>query len=293
VQMKSLVTVEVFGPFSLGCKITCCENVHFHLRHALYVLSHQSRVHLRPPAPFTSHTAMSLLQDVLRNQTLDSIERRFDTTHPDSDGSDEELINVMSIPGTPSLSRPSTRPGSPSPGAVSRSIISKSSNCRARSDPLKAFPTHLSQRIFGFLDISDLAKCARVCKKWRSSQSINYVWFRRYRQENFNDESLPPGKWTRPESKQDWRILYIQSIPARESVGSGYTTSNTRSGYQSPREMKEEQWRNEALGVSRPSKGDMREMYKELGGRKSKSKAKVGGTGRVRDKGGLGGYEEW
>jgi hypothetical protein len=57
--------------------------------------------------------------------------------------------------------------------------------------------------------------------------------------------------------------------------------------------MKEEQWRSEALAVSRPSKGDMREMYKELGGRKSKSKAKVGGTGRVRDKGGLGGHEEW
>lgn len=135
------------------------------------------------------------------------------------------------------------------------------------------------------------------------------VWFRRYRKENFHDESLPLGKWSRRESKQNWvwhitvlvwranssiqRILYIQSIPARESVGSGYTTSNTRSGYQSPRETKEEQWRSEALTISRPNKGDMREMYKELGGRKSKSKAKVGGTGRVRDKGGLGGYEEW
>ena len=34
-------------------------------------------------------------------------------------------------------------------------------------------------------------------------------------------------------------------------------------------------------------------MYKELGGRKSKGKAKFGGAGRIRDKGGLGGYEEW
>lgn len=57
--------------------------------------------------------------------------------------------------------------------------------------------------------------------------------------------------------------------------------------------MKEEQWRSETLAVSRPSKGDMREMYKELGGRKSKSKVKVGATGRMRDKGGLGGHEEW
>lgn len=233
----------------------------------------------------------------------------------------------MSTPGTPSLSRPTTRPGSPSLGTVSRSGTGKLSS-QTRGDPLKAFPTHLSQRIFGFLDISDLAKCARVCKKWCSSQSVNYgkastppsvgdfiadhwvVWFRRYRKENFNDESLPPGKWTRRESKQNWvcstefrwhcranfypqRILYIQSIPARESAGSGYTTSNARSGYQSPREIKEEQWRSEALAVSRPSKGDMREMYKELGGRKSKGKAKVGGTGRTRDKGGLGEHEEW
>ena len=99
--------------------------------------------------------------------------------------------------------------------------MSKPPNYRASGDPLKVFPTHLSQRIFGLLDIPDLAKCARVCKKWHSSQSINYgrlyfstpsdllanlqaVWFRRYRKENFNDESLPPGKWTRRESKQNW-----------------------------------------------------------------------------------------
>ena len=52
--------------------------------------------------------------------------------------------------------------------------MNKSPNYRTRGDPLKVFPTHLSQRIFGLLDIQDLAKCARVCKKWHSSQSINY-----------------------------------------------------------------------------------------------------------------------
>jgi len=80
----------------------------------------------------------------------------------------------MSIPGTPSLSRPATRPGSPSLGMVSRPSAGRPLNSRARGDPLKAFPTHISQRVFGFLDIPDLAKCARVCKKWCSSQSINY-----------------------------------------------------------------------------------------------------------------------
>ena len=40
------------------------------------------------------------------------------------------------------------------------------------------------------------------------------VWFRRYRKENFNDESLPPGKWTRRESKQNW-VRAISFLPRR------------------------------------------------------------------------------
>lgn len=43
---------------------------------------------------------MSLLQDVLRHQILDSIERRSDATHPDSDNSDDELVNVVCPPGS-------------------------------------------------------------------------------------------------------------------------------------------------------------------------------------------------
>ena len=57
-----------------------------------------------------------------------------------------------------------------------------------------------------------------------------------------------------------------------------------RSGTQTPREIREEKWRQEAETTSRPSKVEMREMYKELGGRKARSKAKFGGA--VRDKGG-------
>lgn len=87
----------------------------------------------------------------------------------------------MSIPGTPSRSRSVTRPGSPSPGGASRSDVRRLTCGRTSGDPLRVFPTHLSQRIFGFLDISDLAKCARVCKKWCSSQSINYGKVRRFR----------------------------------------------------------------------------------------------------------------
>ena len=60
----------------------------------------ESRIHLRSLTSSTSRTGMSLLQDVLRHQTLDSIERRFDTTNPDSDNSDDELVNVVCPPGS-------------------------------------------------------------------------------------------------------------------------------------------------------------------------------------------------
>lgn len=77
--------------------------------------------------------------------------------------------------------------------------------------------------------------------------------------------------------------------------GSGYSTSGTRSGYQTPKEMREEQWRAEATDpMKRPSKNELREMYKELGGRKSKTKGKLGGTGMTRDRGGFAaGDDEW
>ena len=71
--------------------------------------------------------------------------------------------------------------------------------------------------------------------------------------------------------------------PVRPSR-SGYSTPG--SGYQTPREIREERWRLEAEAAEKPGKLEMREMYKELGGRKSKSKAKLGSTGGIRDKGG-------
>ena len=42
------------------------------------------------------------------------------------------------------------------------------------SDPLRAFPTDVSQRIFSRLSIRDLARCSRVSKKWNRSQTLNY-----------------------------------------------------------------------------------------------------------------------
>lgn len=63
-------------------------------------------------------------------------------------------------------------------------------------------------------------------------------------------------------------------------------TSPPASGYQTPREIREERWRLEAETVEKRGKIEMREMYKELNGRKSKAKGKLGGTVGIRDKGG-------
>jgi len=239
---------------------------------------------------------MSLLQDVLRSKTED-IDRRLNnvritrrSAHSDIDDSDDEIVNVVSLPGTPAL----TRPSSPvrSSGNASRPIkgplLLSSSTSR---DPLKAFPTELSQRIFSKLPIRDLARCALVSKKWTRSQSLNYVWFQYYRKEHFHDDSLPPGKWTKRESKQNWRQVYLKSRADRSPTSasfsrgsSGYASPSLSTGYQTPRELKEEQWKLEAQ-LAKPGKVEMREMYKELGGRKARAKTKLGSSG-IRDKGG-------
>jgi len=269
---------------------------------------------------------MSLLQDVLRSQNTDTLDKRLASVsisgaNRDRDD-DDELINVVSAPGTPARSLPPSRPQSPTPRATAtatvrpaRALHLASTNNRpprktsSSSDPLKAFPTDISQKIFTQLTIADLANCAGVSQKWCRSQTLNYVWFQHYRKENFHDDSLPPGKWTKRESKQNWRTTYIQSIPTRDGPpagplnpssrnGSGYSSprSGLGSGYQTPsisvKEANEEKWRAEAESLAKPGKGEMRDMYKEMGGRKSKGKTKLGGGSvGIRDRGVMWGEE--
>jgi len=218
-------------------------------------------------------------------------------------------------PGTPSrsrvASRSTSRASSPTrTGANKRRVpgplhLPKGTS----SDPLRVFPTEVSQRLFALLDARDLARCSRVCKKWEKSQTLNHVWFQHHRRESFHDEDLPPGKWTRRESKQNWRLTFMkeglqrsreqglvlgQTVfvpPARTSrPNSPYFSggSNPSSGYATPREAREEQWRLEAEGTLKPSKIEMREMYKELGGRKSRGKGKFGPSAGIRNKGTFG-----
>jgi hypothetical protein len=51
-------------------------------------------------------------------------------------------------------------------------------------------------------------------------------------------------------------------------------------------QLKEEMWEQQDVATERPDKLEMREMYKELGGRKAKDKTKMGRQGGTRDKGG-------
>ncbi len=88
-----------------------------------------------------------------------------------------ELPLQMSAPGSPGRSRPSSRPASrpQSPTRGSRPSPLQPIGLRATSkDPLKAFPTDVSQQIFSLLSIKDLARCSRVSKKWNKSQTLNY-----------------------------------------------------------------------------------------------------------------------
>ncbi|KAI0791710.1 hypothetical protein C8Q75DRAFT_755598 [Abortiporus biennis] len=261
---------------------------------------------------------MSLLQDVLRTQTLDSLDKKLGSVSNrasphtlDREEDEDELINVVSIPGSPNsrsrpASRPSSRPTSPTRSSA-RSLrgplhISSNGIIHVSTDPLKAFPTELSQKIFVRLGVKDLAACSRVSKKWSRSQTLNYIWFQHYRKENFHDESLPPGKWTKRESKQNWRTTYLNTVATRSPhlgplTPPSHMSSRSQSGYQTPREVREEKWRIETEAVAKPSKVEMREMYKELGGRKLRGKGKVasvGAGGGGRDRGGWdNGGEDW
>jgi hypothetical protein len=87
------------------------------------------------------------------------------------------------------------------------------------------------------------------------------------------------------------RQVYLRSRAERSPTSasfsrgeSGYASPSLSTGYQTPRELKEEQWKLEAQ-VAKPGKVEMREMYKELGGRKARAKTKLGSSG-IRDKGG-------
>lgn len=47
-------------------------------------------------------------------------------------------------------------------------------NLQNPRDPLRALPSSVAVRIFLQLDVRSLARCDRVCKRWRKSATLNY-----------------------------------------------------------------------------------------------------------------------
>ncbi|UZJ52467.1 hypothetical protein CBS101457_001787 [Exobasidium rhododendri] len=218
--------------------------------------------------------------------------------------SDEEMIGVISLPGTvpstPSASRPSS-PGLSSRGkrsGLSQSMTSADLNRKSKTDPLRSLPKDVSQRIFLSLPLSTLLSLSLVNKRYRRSATLNYCWYKQCQLNSVHEEIVATStdgggaaKWTRRESKIDWKSQYAKQkrIEAREVQrleslpGSGTTTpSRTQrlkdQGVKTHKEMREEEWNSqENVGYS---KTEMREWYKGQAGTKGgKVKGKTGKGG--------------
>ncbi|BEI82487.1 hypothetical protein CcaverHIS002_0303550 [Cutaneotrichosporon cavernicola] len=224
-----------------------------------------------------------------------------------------------------------TAPGTPIPGKgmVLGQRIKKDNGAR---DPLKNFPTHVAVRIFLQLDIRSLARCDRVCKRWRKSSTLNYIWFLQNRSlqlpalpsamggktrklddgtEFFDPydkgtklSSLPPvavptsnqPQWSKAESKRAWKSVFHTTLARKDADSeedhpyhvdidslhtSGYTTP-VRHSHAGMGSGAAARWSdNSGTGGMTPTERKVaaREGYKALGGRKSRTKRRMGGTG--------------
>lgn len=221
--------------------------------------------------------------------------------------SDDELVNVASlpgtVPGTPHISRP------PSPGGMTRSTPSKRSTLgksigfgiarKSKTDPLRTLPKEVSQRIFLSLPISSLISLSQVNKRYRRSATLNYCWYKQCNkgamvEEEAEDLASASGgaKWTRRASKMDWKTQYakqkkmeakeqqrLESLPGSGAVTPSRTQRLRDEGIKTASEQRQEEWREqEQQGYS---KEEMRDWYKEQGGTKGgKLKGKRGKGGQ-------------
>ncbi|WVQ80274.1 hypothetical protein IAT38_002379 [Cryptococcus sp. DSM 104549] len=207
-------------------------------------------------------TTTSLLQTALQN--LHVSQQALQPSHtpqpPSSPGSSRyDLESASSQGGSPPLSDhetdddemisvgKGTRPGTPvgAKGMVLGQRLASGLGGKTK-DPLRTLPTHLSVRVFLVLDVRSLARCDRVCKRWRKSSTLNYVWFLQNRalllpritlpdsaggktrkldkEIEFFDpydktprlSALPPApipsstqpQWTKMESKKEWKTQF-------------------------------------------------------------------------------------
>ncbi|KAG8835788.1 hypothetical protein FRC17_001182 [Serendipita sp. 399] len=159
----------------------------------------------------------------------------------------------------------------------------------------------------------DLASCSLVCQRWKKSQTINHAFYQLYRTEAYVGSDLPVGRWTKRESKRDWRsellkarrIRYKEKQQHQQGISTppivaysrprtpaahrdGGASSPHGTGHLTPRELQEEEWAREQ--ETSPTKNEMRSYYKEHGGKRIR-KSKAGMTGGMRDRTAWGGED--
>ncbi|WVR03553.1 hypothetical protein IAU60_000545 [Kwoniella sp. DSM 27419] len=284
-----------------------------------------------------SHTPRAPSSPGSTSRDLDTVSSRGGSPVPWSDGEgetdDDEFIDVGK--GT----RPATPTGK---GLQLGQRLPSALGGKNSKDPLRTLPTHIAVRIFLQLDIRALARCNRVCKRWRKSSTLNYVWFLQNRalvlpkillpeeaggktrkvdpETEFFDpydktprlSALPTPpmptsaqpQWTKMESKKDWRNTFKSTFKRTDPTAepevdtrrvdinslhtSGYSTPTGGHGYAGMGSGNKARWAEEEEGSlsSTERKAAARENYKALGGRKSRTKRKMGGDLGSKDKGG-------
>lgn len=109
-----------------------------------------------------------------------------------SDDDDDSFTPVHTRPSTPIHTRPSTpapgtlrakgspsRTGTPagsrssSPSRLAKRRLAEEQENRASRDLLRRFQNEISSRIFRELDVTALARCLRVSKRWHRSATIS------------------------------------------------------------------------------------------------------------------------
>lgn len=270
---------------------------------------------------------------------------RLELESEDEEG--DEFVNVGQ--GT----RPPTRPASPKPKKLGLREVSRlsESDGETSTDPLVRLPTLLAVRVLLQLDIKTLARCERVCKKWKKSSTLNHVWYLQNRallipdlpksgeggkNRKLDDEvdffdpydktprlsALPTPRmpssstlvWTKNESKVSWKTRFQQTFkrsdpdaepeydPLRVDIASlhssGASTPSGRHTHAGSGSGNASRWaeinndNDEESMTPTERKVAARKVYKSMGGRKARSKRKMGGQMGTLDRGGGGADED-
>ena len=101
------------------------------------------------------------------------------------DDSDDALTPVCTRPSTPAPSSSKRRTGlhatasstsasrSTSPSRLAKKRLAEEAERKSSRDPLRRFDNAISTLIFRELDVADLARAMRVCKRWHRSATIS------------------------------------------------------------------------------------------------------------------------